>query len=34
VVALVMMVVVHLLINFIYRRLHKEPIAPKEQSLA
>jgi len=34
VVALVMMVVVHLLINFIYRRLHKEPIALKEQSLA
>jgi len=34
VVALVMMVVVHLLINFVYRRIHKEPIAPKEQSLA
>ena len=34
VVALAMMVVVHLLINFVYRRIHKEPIAPKEQSLA
>jgi len=35
VVALVMMVVVHLIINFVYRRVHKEPIAaPKEQSLA
>jgi len=34
VVALVMLVVVHLLINFVYSRLHKEPIAPKEQSLA
>ena len=34
VVALAMMVVVHLLINFVYNRLHKEPIAPKEQSLA
>jgi len=29
-----MLVVVHLLINFVYSRLHKEPIAPKEQSLA
>jgi len=34
VVALAMLVVVHLLINFVYRRIHKEPIAPKEQSLA
>jgi len=34
VVALAMLVVVHLLINFVYSRLHKEPIAPKEQSLA
>jgi len=35
VVALVMMVVVHLIINFVYRRVHKEPIAAtKEQSLA
>jgi len=34
VVALAMMVVVHLLINFVYRRIHKEPIAPKEPSLA
>lgn len=34
VVALAMMVVVHLLINFVYHRLHKEPVAPKEQSLA
>ena len=34
VVALVMMVAVHLMINFVYRRVHKEPIAPKEQNLA
>jgi len=34
VVALAMLVVVHLLINFVYRRIHKEPIALKEPSLA
>ena len=34
VVALVMMVAVHLVFNFVYRRVHKEPIAPKEQGLA
>ncbi|HSP67548.1 MAG TPA: exosortase/archaeosortase family protein [Bryobacteraceae bacterium] len=34
VVALVMIVVVHLLINWVYRGWHKEPIPPKEQSLA
>ena len=35
VVALVMMVAVHLIVNFVYRRVHKEPIAAtKEQSLA
>jgi exosortase len=34
VVALVMMVTVHLIINLVYRRVHKAPIAPKEQSLA
>ena len=33
-VALVMMIVLHLSINWVYRRRHKEPIAPKEPSLA
>ena len=34
VVALAMMVVVHLLINWVYRRLRPEPKVGKEQSLA
>ena len=34
VVALAMLVVTHLLINYVYRRFHKEPTAPEEQSLA
>jgi exosortase len=34
VVALVMMVLVHLAINFVYRRWHKEPATPKEPQLA
>jgi exosortase len=34
VVAVVMMVVVHQLLNWVYRRFHPEPSGPKEQSLA
>jgi len=34
VVALVMMVVFHLLLNWAYNRWHKEPSVPKEQTLA
>jgi exosortase len=34
VVALVILVVVHQLVNWVYRRRHPEPRAPKEQSLA
>jgi len=33
-VALVMLVVVHQLLNWVYRRWHKEPSVPKEQTLA
>ncbi len=32
-VAVVILVVFHLLLNWVYRRWHKEPIVPKEQSL-
>lgn len=34
VVAIVMLVMVHLLLNAVYRRFHKEPSLPVEQSLA